>query len=65
MVEDWPFRRIDYVLVRCAEHGGPSLDIADCRRVFDVPSTDGVWASDHFGLLTDLVANPKVAADRT
>ncbi len=62
MVEDWPFRRIDYLLVRCAEHGGPSLAIADCRRVFDTPDSDGVWASDHFGLVADLVPNPRATA---
>jgi endonuclease/exonuclease/phosphatase family metal-dependent hydrolase len=45
-------RRIDYVMVRCGIHGA-SLEIADCRRVFDHP-VDGVWASDHFGVLADL-----------
>ena len=46
----WPLergRRIDHVLVRCAEHG-PSLDITACARLFDRP-VEGVWASDHFG----------------
>jgi endonuclease/exonuclease/phosphatase family metal-dependent hydrolase len=52
---DWPFRRIDYVLVRCGEHEGPTLPIADCRLIFDEPE-DGVWASDHFGLCVDLAA---------
>jgi endonuclease/exonuclease/phosphatase family metal-dependent hydrolase len=50
---DWPFGRIDYVLVRCGEHGGPTLRIAACERIFDAP-VDGVWASDHFGVLVDL-----------
>jgi endonuclease/exonuclease/phosphatase family metal-dependent hydrolase len=50
---DWPFRRLDYVFVRCGEHGGPTLQIVDCATVFDEPS-DGVWASDHFGVLADL-----------
>jgi endonuclease/exonuclease/phosphatase family metal-dependent hydrolase len=45
-------RRIDYVMVRCGTHG-PSLDVVDCRRVFDQP-VDGVFASDHFGVLADL-----------
>ena len=45
-------RRIDYVMVRCGIHG-PSLQIADCRRVFDGP-VDDTWASDHFGVLTEL-----------
>lgn len=47
--EDWPFRRIDHVLVRCAEHGGPALRIRDCRVVGDDPP-----ASDHYGVLADL-----------
>lgn len=50
---DWPFRRIDYVFVRCGEHEGPTLAIAACERIFDEP-VDGVWASDHFGLSVDL-----------
>jgi endonuclease/exonuclease/phosphatase family metal-dependent hydrolase len=50
---DWPFRRIDYVLVRCAEHGGPALAIDDCRIVLGAP-VDGVQASDHYGVLADL-----------
>ena len=50
---DWPFRRIDYILVRCGEHGGPTLEICGCARIFDEP-VDGVWASDHFGVAADL-----------
>jgi endonuclease/exonuclease/phosphatase family metal-dependent hydrolase len=50
---DWPFRRIDYIFVRCGEHGGPTLEIRDCRLIFDQP-IDGVWASDHFGVVADL-----------
>jgi endonuclease/exonuclease/phosphatase family metal-dependent hydrolase len=50
---DWPFRRIDYILVRCGEHEGPTLDIARCDRIFLEP-VDGVWASDHFGVMADL-----------
>jgi endonuclease/exonuclease/phosphatase family metal-dependent hydrolase len=48
-------RRIDYVLVRCTEHG-PTLHVTDCRRIFDGP-VDGVWASDHFGVTADLSAS--------
>lgn len=48
---DWPFRRIDYVLVRCALHGGPTLAIADCVRTFDQPDTT---VSDHYGVAVDL-----------
>jgi endonuclease/exonuclease/phosphatase family metal-dependent hydrolase len=47
---DWPFRRIDYVLVRCGDSGGPSLTITGCRRTFDGADT----ASDHYGLVADL-----------
>lgn len=50
---DWPFRRIDHILVRCGEHGGPTLTIRGCQRIFDRPR-DGVWASDHFGLIADV-----------
>lgn len=45
-------RRIDYVMVRCHDHG-PTLDVAACRLAFDQP-VGGVWASDHFGLVADL-----------
>jgi endonuclease/exonuclease/phosphatase family metal-dependent hydrolase len=50
---DWPFRRIDYVFVRCGEHEGPTLEIASCERIFDEP-VEGAWASDHFGLSVEL-----------
>jgi endonuclease/exonuclease/phosphatase family metal-dependent hydrolase len=45
-------RRIDYVLIRSGVHG-PSLNVTDCSTVFDQP-IDGVWASDHFGVLARL-----------
>jgi len=47
-------RRIDYVFVRCDDHG-PTLDIRGCARLFDEP-VDGVWASDHLGVVADLAA---------
>jgi endonuclease/exonuclease/phosphatase family metal-dependent hydrolase len=56
-LEEWDAnrgRRIDYLLVRCGDHG-PSLRIADCRRVFDEP-VGGVMASDHYGVVADLTA---------
>jgi endonuclease/exonuclease/phosphatase family metal-dependent hydrolase len=61
MVADgtWPLergRRIDYILVRCADHG-PSLDITTCARIFDQAS-EGVWGSDHFGVVADLAVAP-------
>ncbi len=52
---DWPFRRIDYIFVRFGAHGGLALDVVSCARIFDEP-VDGVWASDHFGLVADLSA---------
>jgi endonuclease/exonuclease/phosphatase family metal-dependent hydrolase len=49
-------RRIDHVLVRSGPHG-PLLDVADCRLVLTEP-VDGVWASDHFGVLAELRSPP-------
>jgi endonuclease/exonuclease/phosphatase family metal-dependent hydrolase len=52
---DWELelgRRIDHILVRCSDHG-PTLDIRACERIFDEP-VDGVWGSDHFGVVADL-----------
>jgi endonuclease/exonuclease/phosphatase family metal-dependent hydrolase len=57
---NWPLdmkRRIDYVLVRCGDHG-PTLAISACDRIFDRP-VDGVWASDHLGVAATLT-NPRV-----
>jgi len=48
---DWPFRRIDYVLVRTGQHGGPTLAVQACSRTFDQPETA---VSDHYGLLVQL-----------
>jgi endonuclease/exonuclease/phosphatase family metal-dependent hydrolase len=45
-------RRIDYIFVRCDERG-PTLSIRRCALIFDRP-VDGVWATDHFGLVADL-----------
>lgn len=45
-------RRIDHIMTRSGPHG-PLLDVADCRLVFDQP-VDGVWVSDHFGVLAEL-----------
>lgn len=47
-----PGRRIDYVLIRCTDHG-PTLDVRRCERLFD-EAVGGVWASDHFGVAADL-----------
>jgi endonuclease/exonuclease/phosphatase family metal-dependent hydrolase len=50
-------RRIDYVMVRCGPHG-PLLEVTGCQRILDQP-VDGVWASDHFGVLADLRLPPR------
>jgi endonuclease/exonuclease/phosphatase family metal-dependent hydrolase len=53
--DNWPLelgRRIDYVMVRCGDHG-PTLKVRACERIFEEP-VDGVWASDHFGVVADL-----------
>jgi endonuclease/exonuclease/phosphatase family metal-dependent hydrolase len=54
---DWPSRRLDYILVRCGDHRAPDLDILDCRLIFDQP-VEGVWATDHFGVIADLAIPP-------
>jgi endonuclease/exonuclease/phosphatase family metal-dependent hydrolase len=54
---DWELelgRRIDYVMVRCSDHG-PTLDVRACERIFD-EAVDGAWGSDHFGIVADLSA---------
>lgn len=49
----WPYQRIDHILVRCGDKGRPTLPIVACALAGDEP-IDGVWASDHFGLVADL-----------
>jgi endonuclease/exonuclease/phosphatase family metal-dependent hydrolase len=54
---DWELelgRRIDYVMVRCSDHG-PTLDVRACQRIFDEPA-DGIWGSDHAEVVADLSA---------
>lgn len=48
---DWPFRRIDYILVGCGRIGGPTLMITSCARTMDQLDT---CASDHYGLIAEL-----------
>lgn len=47
-------RRIDYVLVRAGRHGA-MLQVLKCDRLLDHP-VNGVWASDHYGVVADLAA---------
>ena len=47
-------RKIDHILVRSGLHG-PTLQVADCQRVLDRPVA-GIWVSDHYGVVADLVA---------
>jgi endonuclease/exonuclease/phosphatase family metal-dependent hydrolase len=49
-------RRIDYIFMR-STHEGPTLEIVDASLAFDEPR-DGVWASDHFGVIADLEPRP-------
>ncbi len=58
---DWPFRRIDYIFLLLGAHGGLAMDIASCERIFDEP-VNGIWASDHFGLVADMALAPTPAA---
>jgi endonuclease/exonuclease/phosphatase family metal-dependent hydrolase len=59
---DWPSKRLDYIFVRCGLHGGPTLEIKACERLFTEP-VDGVWASDHFGVVADLEPPPQRTFD--
>jgi hypothetical protein len=45
-------------LVRCGSTGMPPVDVIACERV-GVEAMDGVWASDHAGLVTDLAPYPE------
>jgi len=48
-----PDRRIDYVFVTPMRRDGRGR-VHDCRLVFDKPSADGVYASDHFGVYAEV-----------
>lgn len=52
-------RRLDYIYV-----GQPSRDgrgtVHDCRVVLDAPDADGVYPSDHFGVLAEIQLVPLV-----
>ncbi len=49
----WPYREIDHILIRCGRDGLSTLLVEACELAFDEPR-DGVWASDHYGLVADL-----------
>jgi endonuclease/exonuclease/phosphatase family metal-dependent hydrolase len=48
-----PDRRIDYIFVRGPDKQGRGEPLT-CRVVFDQPNADGVFASDHFGVLAEI-----------
>jgi endonuclease/exonuclease/phosphatase family metal-dependent hydrolase len=48
--------KIDHILIRDVNHG-PSLEVTSCSLAFTEP-VDGLWASDHFGVVADLVPAP-------
>jgi endonuclease/exonuclease/phosphatase family metal-dependent hydrolase len=51
-----PGAKIDHILIRCVNHG-PTLAVASCTLAFNEP-TGGTWASDHFGVVADLLTPP-------
>ena len=53
----WPYRRIDHIFVRCGADDMPTLVVAACELAFN-EAIDGVWASDHFGLIADFTPRP-------
>ncbi|MCS6913147.1 MAG: endonuclease/exonuclease/phosphatase family protein [Myxococcales bacterium] len=52
-----PDRRLDYVFVGPRSRDGRG-HIHDCRIVLDVPDRQGVFPSDHFGLMADVQLAP-------
>jgi endonuclease/exonuclease/phosphatase family metal-dependent hydrolase len=57
-----PGRRIDYVLVR-GRPQGPTLQAISCERALFGP-VDGVQASDHYGVLAELVVPDRPAGSQ-
>jgi endonuclease/exonuclease/phosphatase family metal-dependent hydrolase len=47
-------RRIDYLFTRQERRDGRGA-IREARVILDTPSEDGVWASDHFGVVAEIV----------
>jgi endonuclease/exonuclease/phosphatase family metal-dependent hydrolase len=56
----WPFKRIDHIFLRCGEDDQPTLAIVACDVVFAEPR-NGVWASDHFGLVADFTVQTSLS----
>jgi endonuclease/exonuclease/phosphatase family metal-dependent hydrolase len=52
-----PSRRIDYIFVRGPDRNLRGEPVA-ARLAFDEP-VDGIWASDHFGVVADIHAAPR------
>jgi endonuclease/exonuclease/phosphatase family metal-dependent hydrolase len=52
-----PDRRIDYIFVTPRRRDGRGR-VHSCAMVFDGPAPDGVFASDHFGLLAEIQLDP-------
>jgi endonuclease/exonuclease/phosphatase family metal-dependent hydrolase len=50
----WRDRRIDYLFVSPEQKGGLGRVIAS-RVVLDAPDARGIWPSDHFGVLAEIV----------
>jgi endonuclease/exonuclease/phosphatase family metal-dependent hydrolase len=48
-------RRIDYIFVSPERRSGLGR-VRDARVILDAPAADGVWASDHFGVVADVDA---------
>ncbi|MFA5168191.1 MAG: endonuclease/exonuclease/phosphatase family protein [Candidatus Omnitrophota bacterium] len=44
-------RRIDFIFIR--EQAGPFEEILSSRLVFNEPSLEGIYPSDHFGVMTE------------
>jgi len=52
-----PDRRIDYAWISPVRRDGSGTVLA-CEIVLDQPDTQGVWPSDHFGVLCDVQVAP-------
>jgi endonuclease/exonuclease/phosphatase family metal-dependent hydrolase len=55
-----PDRRLDYVFVTPRRRDGRG-NVLLCHLAFDAPDAEGVWASDHFGVVADVQLEPDAA----